>query len=93
MKLPKWSWRKGKRKGQEKHELSKDHRLHFGKYYGKRLEEVPLKYLDWAVGWLEERIRESEGMDSVLLSMDLTIIRVYLSDPVIAAELRKELEN
>lgn len=58
-----------------------DFMMSFGKYQGKRLDEIPLVYLDWLVGreWLNGLIRD--------------IIIEYLSDPVIKRELEAELEN
>lgn len=53
----------------------------FGKHRGKKLDDVPLKYLDWLIGqkWLHGDLREC--------------IEQYLEFPVIAQELEKELEQ
>ncbi len=60
---------------------NKDYVLVFGKHKGKKLDGVPLLYLDWLVGqdWLREETKEA--------------INEYLSEPVIKRELEKELEN
>lgn len=60
---------------------NKDFVLSFGEHKGKRLDDVPLLYLDWLVGedWLHEETKR--------------IVSEYLSEPVIKKELEKELEN
>src|SRR5205814_40874 len=55
--------------------------LPFGKYKGKRFDQVPLKYLDWLVG--EEFLRP------VLRGK----IEDYLAVPVISQELQAQLEG
>ena len=37
-----------------------DFRLRFGKYKGKTFRDVPLEYLDWLVGWMEETDSDRE---------------------------------
>lgn len=56
-----------------------NYKLTFGKHKGEPLDEVPLAYLDWCLGqgWLFPDARSA--------------IEAYLSDPAIAAELKKEL--
>jgi|SaaInlLV_10m_DNA_2_1039722.scaffolds.fasta_scaffold77915_3 hypothetical protein len=59
---------------------AKDFVIRFGKKHkGKKLEEAPLLYLDWLIGqdWLNGYTRK--------------IIEEYLSDPVIARNLKSEL--
>lgn len=53
----------------------------FGKHAGKKLDEVPLMYLDWLLGqdWLRDNLREP--------------IRLYLNDPVIERQLELEMEE
>lgn len=53
--------------------------LQFGQHKGQRIDDVPLKYLDWCMGqwWLSRQARMA--------------IRSYLDDHAIAAELRKEM--
>lgn len=59
----------------------KDYRLLLGKHKGKTLDETPLLYLDWIVGqeWIYGETKKR--------------IVEYLSDPVIAKELEKELNS
>lgn len=56
-----------------------DYVLHFGAHKGKALNEIPLTYLDWVIGqgWLDRGTKE--------------VVEEYLSDPVVKAELEKEL--
>jgi len=58
-----------------------DFRMPWGKYKGKRLDDVPLKYLDWLVG---EGINDPATREA---------IETYLADPTIQNELVKELEE
>jgi uncharacterized protein (DUF3820 family) len=51
----------------------------FGKYKGKKLDEIPLTYLDWLLGKVE------------LYPETKRAIKEYLTDPVIARELEQEL--
>lgn len=53
----------------------------FGKYIGKPLNEIPLKYLDWLQG---------EGF---LRGKTKEVVTKYLNDPVISAELERVLEE
>lgn len=53
--------------------------LKFGKHKGKRLDAVPLEYLDWCAG-LDDCIGRYE-------------IATYLRQPEIAAELKKALDT
>ena len=37
-----------------------DFRLPFGSHQGKTFKDVPLEYLDWLIGWLEETDSQRE---------------------------------
>ncbi len=60
---------------------SKDYILTFGKYKDRRLEEIPLKYLNWLIGIKPDDKKTRAAVDD------------YLSDPVIAKELEKQLNK
>lgn len=53
----------------------------FGKYLNKRLDDIPLKYLDWLIGqsWLSDPLK--------------TDIEEYLDNPVIQRALEAELNE
>jgi hypothetical protein len=55
--------------------------MSFGKYKGKKLDEIPLTYLDWLLGNVEMYPETKRA------------IKDYLTDPAIARELEKELEE
>ena len=59
--------------------LLKNAVIPFGEHKGERLDEVPLKYLDWLLGqdWVFDDLKRK--------------IRKYLEDPAIARELDREL--
>lgn len=58
-----------------------DFTLKFGNYRGKKLDEVPLRYLDWLLG--------QKWLDGITKSM----VTLYIKDPAIAKELERELER
>lgn len=62
----------------------KKYQMPFGRFKGKSLEEVPLKYLDWLI-----------GETALKTNMPTTYKHVaeYLEDPVIKMELDRILEN
>ncbi len=61
-----------------------DYILLFGRYKGRKLDKIPLKYLDWLSG----QMIDNNDKDPAYMA-----IAKYLSDPVIMKELEKELEE
>lgn len=55
--------------------------LTFGKHKGERIEDVPLRYLDWLVDqdWLFPDVKQA--------------VKAYLAKPNIKRELERELES
>ena len=62
-------------------EENKDYIMHFGKHQGKRLEDIPLLYLDWVNG-LKDIMPETSAA-----------INGYLNEPVIAKELDRQVKK
>lgn len=60
--------------------LCKEYVMPFGQYAGKRLDDIPLTYLDWLLGVCKQPSTRAA-------------IKSYLSDPVIARELQTELDK
>ena len=56
----------------------------FGKYKGKKLDEIPLVYLDWLSG---------EMIDNNDKGVTYMVIAKYLSDPVIMKDLEEALDE
>lgn len=59
-----------------------DVKIPFGKYKGLRFKDVPLEYLDWLVGWLEET-KSKRNPRNLLMDEFPTIYRCaieYLKD-------------
>mgnify|MGYP001619395086 CR=1 FL=1 len=56
----------------------------FGKYHGKKLDQVPLKYLDWCIGQDDLMARYLEFH---------TKLTTYLSLPYVKDLLEKEFED
>lgn len=62
----------------------KDTAIPFGKYHGKALDKVPLKYLDWCIGQDDLMGRYPEFHEKLV---------EYLSLPYVKAELERELDD
>lgn len=62
----------------------RNYKMPFGKFKGRPLEEVPLKYLDWLIG---------EKNLSAQMPITYKHISKYLEDPVIKRELETQLDE
>ena len=62
---------------------AKAFKMRFGKHKGSTLEQCPLRYLDWLLGWLED-----SGQGS---SPTYQAIVAYLSDDAVQQDLETEL--
>ena len=58
------------------------------KYRGIKLKDIPLKELDWYLGYME-----SWPIKSPRVLNTITAIKVYLNQPAIQEELERSLES
>lgn len=61
--------------------MNDNYKLNFGEFKGCKLEDIPLKYLDWLL-----------GLKTNMPYIPTIEIEKYLSDPLLKKELERQLE-